>query len=111
MAAGGVALIGGAAVLYEALRSRPLDRTLPRYFAVVECVTCKARSALPVTPETRFPQVCGACGERAVWPVWRCRRVGCGKEFVRTGSSKAPSCPECGAYSVGALTTQPSGGG
>lgn len=107
VAATGLLLTLGAVLIYQALRSRPHDAATSPYAVSAECVTCKTRVAVRATAQARFPMVCAACGERAVWPLWHC--LNCGKVFVRTGAAGAPVCPRCGASRVGAVTTQPAG--
>jgi Zn finger protein HypA/HybF involved in hydrogenase expression len=96
----GVSLIVLAAGLYWGLGT---DRDGPEHLPTValRCVACGFDLSRPLPPDQHFPLVCPKCEQRAVRPLWVCRK--CSERFLPPLQSDTIRCPKCGSDQVGAV--------
>lgn len=112
----GLALIGGAAWLYHALRPHEVARDYRDFTDKVRCSECGYEGLIRVSTRDNFPLTCPRCKARSCWKVWRCRD--CGTEFIfkpghdeRETSATTVRCPNCGSMSVGSAAHPPAATG
>lgn len=110
----GVALIGGAAWVYSALRPGDQAAAGGTYPVAVECVACGYRGVVQmVSGKASFPVVCPKCKGRSCYELWQCREPDCGAQFWRKGGVTDLRCERCGSRRVGAAeepAPRPDGG-